>query len=371
LVDLRAVNNFSRLVLPYTTSLERFKTKEQTISYPTEAKAAVNYGIGDGFSNSDKLVSAVPAVVSTTGQQLNYAGALADAAINYSSVNELQTSAASTGAVNAVDAAAIFTRYNIPLGEIVETLLAVNKTIVFNQQLIIEIDFASGARIGFSSSTVAGVGVPTALTADYKMTEVMLYLATEQNDVVAAYLRDEAKKGMSMPIPYPVMKKTATGTSGVSSCVFRFNRTHGQKLRRVYSGWFHATETGLTACVRGNEACAVLTGIRSIFMNQPRQDYTMDISKGQVWAYMKPVAGGSVAFQSHKAFEHYFTFVDSFDGIPLIEVKDKAVYSSGINLDLDMDYALESTMLATGKQLYQYAICEKTLVWKDGFVSVV
>lgn len=367
--ELRGVGNYTRMVLPYSTSVEKLLTKEKAFGRATAA-ACKDSGIGDGFNRTDILSGTAMAAASPNGQELQCidanAAILKNCDINYTDVSELLVGVARDGAA----AGDVFQQIRLPLGELIDTIFAVNKTLVWNQQVIIEIDFQQGNKMGFTCASATALTSPATIATTPALTYCQLYLAVEQNDAIVADLRRMFASGFSMPVPYVHMKKTQTGTSGVTSVTFRLNRAHGQKLRRVYNGWFHATETGTTAFCRGNETAGVVSGVRSLIMNVPRQDYTMGVANGECYLANRDLIKGSVAAQSHANFEHHFTWIDDFSGVKTVDIKDKQTWDQGLDIILDSDYTVESTMGAVAKFLYQYAVCQRTLMFKDNVVLV-
>lgn len=365
LAEIPSVGNYSRIVMPYTTSLKRFLNKESNISRATAALCIGPGSGGDMFHRSDTLKSTAVAANTVTARNLDYAGAIQDGQISYTGPCELLDTVVGNGAA-AGDA---FVQVRLPLGEFVHTLFAINKDFVWNQQLIIEIDFQAANRVGFSATGQFDASTPVAPVSAPVISSLVLYLATQQNDAVTATLRARAQEGFSMPIPYVYMKKTQTGT-GSTVVTYRLNRTHGQKLRRVYSALFHSSETsGSTSYCRGNEAAAVCTSVRTFLMNVARQDYSLGVANGECYMHLRELIEDSV-IQNLAMYNHCFAWIDDFTGLKTAD-EGKEHYDSGLDLQLDTDYTIELAINGTAKQLYQYAICQKTLSMKDGMVIVL
>ena len=172
--------------------------------------------------------------------------------------------------------------YQLPLGSIKDTLLEINKSLYFGDNLILSLSFNPSTK--FSWLTTGGVeggqsigttGTPnTTLSTGVAMVQwspttgaavqsiagvlsnLALYIAVETDPIITSQLINKVNtEGFSLTIPYVYCTKTniiiAVATAGaIASTSFamqqRITRGYGQRLLRCYSAVF-GSESGFTA----------------------------------------------------------------------------------------------------------------------------
>ena len=370
LAELKQCGHFTRLVQPYTTPLKRFLNKSVNRSRAT-ALLCVN-DQGDMFHRSDVLKSTVPTadgVPSAFFIQSNLT--IAAGNLSYTGPAEVIAEVKGDGA-NAGDGCI---KVSMNLGELIHTLFAVNKTLVFGQKLVISIQFQHGAKVGFTGDALSGAsGVvnPVAIASNPAITSVLLYLATEQNAGVVAALRQKVAEGFTMPCPFVYMQKMALIADATNSVRWSINRTQGQKLRRIYNGIFasSSSENGIYSYLRSNNSASICTAVRSYLMSVARQDYAMSVANGETYMALRDLIDGST-IQSALDYLHRFAWIDDWSGMKTSD-EGKEDWDSGLEMTQDNDYTIELA-IASGAvvNLFQYAWVQKTLSIKDNQVLLL
>lgn len=355
------LGNFSRMIMPYTTSLKKFLSKSVN-----QAKASAVLSVdemGDMFHRSDVLKSTVPAGDGTaTAKYIQYDLTQRAGDLSYTGPCEVLVCA---------QGVAGYVKVQLNLGEIIHTLFAVNKSLVFGQKLTIALDLQQGNKIGFSADDVAGAN-PVDIASAPVISSMFLYLAVEQNATVAAALRDKVNSGLTMSVPYVYYQKLPLQASQVNSTRFTFMKNKGQKLRRIYSGIFRGGETGVAAFLRGNEDAGICSYIRSSFMSVFRQDYDMKISDGEPYMALKDMISDST-IQSATDYQHRFTWIDDWTGLKTSEGENKEDWDSGIEIQNDSDYnlLLTTTSAITNHNVFQYAVVQRTLSIANETITLI
>ena len=159
---------------------------------------------------------------------------------------------------------------------ILSTLLAVNKDLYWDTNLILSFTFAPYSKFAFTSNGLTLASSPTiANVSAITVNNTSLFLALETNQDIITQLRNKVQTtGMTLQIPYVYTQKYASASSGSASLFQRFNSGMGQRLVRFYYSAFHTTETGLTAFDNSN-IVAKLTEIYTSLNNQRLQEYPL------------------------------------------------------------------------------------------------
>lgn len=372
LAEIKQVGNFTRLVMPYTTPLKRFLNKSVNRSRVSAALCVNDQG--DTFHRSDVLKSTAPTADGVaSGFYVQADRTIAAGDLSYTGPCELMAEVKGDGA-NAGDGCI---KVQLMLGELIHTLFAVNKTLVFGQKLVVSIQLQQGAKVGFTGDALSGNNGAVnavALVSNPVVTSILLYLATEQNAGVVSALRQKVAEGFNMPCPYVYMQKMPLILSATNSVRWSLNRTQGQKLRRVYNGIFSSagSESGIYSYLRSNNSAAVCTAIRSYFMSVARQDYSMSVTDGEPFMALKELIDGST-IQSATDYLHRFAWIDDWSGMKTAD-EGKEDWDSGLELVQDSDYTIELAITANGAlgvNLFQYAWVQKTLSIKDNQVLLL
>jgi hypothetical protein len=167
--------------------------------------------------------------------------------------------------------------YQLPLGSIKDTLLEINKSLYFGDNLILSLSFNPATKFSWtfpaSTDTIAGsitagaagacvITAPTSIgtslvpypatAADRSpsLSNLALYVAVETDPVISSQLINRVNtEGFTMTVPFvyctksPVTIATASGnvapTTGSFSMQQRITRGYGQRLLRCYTAIFN------------------------------------------------------------------------------------------------------------------------------------
>jgi len=220
-------------------------------------------------------------------------------------------------------------KIRINLGDLKNTLLAVNKTLYWPRQAQLEITFnptqqwgfrytsgAVGANLAFAASDVLSQ-VVTVLTAR----PVQLYMAVERNEKLRQLLTDNTTLGISLNIPYiksyPQSISVGQGTANCS-----LDQNAGSFIKRVYTVFYRngagvryhstcntvAANAGALVPANTNN---IYNSIRTTVGSIPQQLYVLNCISGDDYQYLRKTLEGC-PLSSQAAFQNMSFFVDNF-----------------------------------------------------------
>ena len=161
---------------------------------------------------------------------------LSRTALNNLSIKKLSSSA---------DGAEQTIQWRIPFRELYDTVLSLDKTVMFNEVLNLRITWRQASAWGYNSDDAAGGGTTTDLAGDVAIANLALYISAEANPFVVADLTEQVERGTmpSLLIPYSFVYKTNITNQSSHAISTRFSRGHGRMLERVLTRFQNAAET--------------------------------------------------------------------------------------------------------------------------------
>jgi|688.fasta_scaffold60564_6 hypothetical protein len=268
--------------------------------------------------------------------------------------------------------------YRIPLYLIRNSLLSLDKDLLFDEVLIFRLVFGSSSRVVTCSTTAnAPFTGPTAFTGSITVNNLQMLLSIEQNQDVINSLRDKMRspEGLQILLPYIYTNKSSlSGTS--QSITLRYNRAHGINLQKIYYSVYHANESSNTAYDHGNydmgnpitnvAAPSKISSFYTMLNNQRNQEFDVRCHPtSEDYLLLKEKIKGSVILSSGQYNYNWFWMEDfTTPSSPLeqpLQPTEEVNMAQGIDLSVEQKYDWFGTMVAGNYNHYAFSITQKIL----------
>jgi hypothetical protein len=331
-VDVSEVANYTKIVWKREVSLDDFLTTDTFSS-----------GVGQGqyITKSNVIVGANQRPQDSSSNSLSYS----EAQYVEAGGNANQTPS-----------------YNIaiPLGMLKNTICEIDKDVYFNETMLLKVTWNASNRIIFNGTdpAVTTTGV-TAYAGNMSITNLSLYLATEQNEIIANSIKEQVytENGFSILVPFIYIQKSALGPSSSQTVSLRINSGHGRKLRKIYHSVFNSSETvntttdnaGANARTRATSydndnrpylatagdaiARPKVNTFYTALDNKRIQDINMSCANYDDYLFLKDKLKGSMT-QNMDSYYYNWFWCDDFTGIDDQNDKNKNNLSTGIDISL-------------------------------------
>ena len=317
--------------------------------------------------------------------------------------------------------------YQIPLRAVKDTILEVNKSLYFGDNLILSLSFnpstkfswlsTGGVDGGQSTGTSASPGTtlstgtppvqwsPTVgaivQSVSPLLSNIALYIAVETDPIITSQLINEVNtSGFSMTIPYVYCTKSpvpvtavvanAVANSSAFSMQQRITRGYGHHLLRCYSSIFGAegvtlqsqigtallplsvgdgVQTGVavvTGFTTNQHSDVTLGGYNTSLDGIRLQDFTLSANDSTHWLVNEPYLRGSCILNLEQ-YKNQCMHIDSWTGNPVCMEDD--TITNGLSLDADKTYGITYPTLyniSGTSQLnhYLFFVVQRTLAIK-------
>lgn len=238
----------------------------------------------------------------------------------YLRVGAVGVGAAATGALSR--------KIDFKLGQFINTMLAVDKDLVFPEIMVVRLVFQSN-KAGFSATSnvnpttgaaalISGYATTTVQTCVY-LTNCFLYHALEKRPDVVKAVIDQMKSGTTLMIPYTWVYKQAI-SGGQHTVAQKLDSAQGMFLRKAITAIFPNDESKNQAFDHSNlpstsntaNAGRVTTFYTSLDDERLQEyDYTPTIDISTDWVDQKEMLKGSMISSRHQYYRNWF-FCDSW-----------------------------------------------------------
>jgi hypothetical protein len=324
-------------------------------------------GVGSGrfLRKSNDIVTSVNKGSFAIRAPAGNATTLTPASLNYK-----ESSYFEIGAVNTVSPVLDI---SFPLSMLKGTVLAMDKTICFNEIMELIFTFGPASKIGFHVDNATGNlnGTPVSI-ASAQVDNLYCWIAFEQDEEVKQKIRTQIAKGMEILIPYVIANKTLTSASSNQNVRFQLGRANGRELLKVYTAFYPSAET-LKDTYYHAMTPTILDNFYTTIDGHRLQDSNIKISSYDDWAIMQKKLEGGLCFNSN-IYRYNWFWVDQFDGQKLIG-DDLAVDQSNLKVGKDLSGGLLYEFVGTGGSntaynVYQFAQVSRLMkITNEGFIS--
>lgn len=252
---------------------------------------------------------------------------------------------------------------SISLSRLFNTLFALDKSIYLGEPVQLRITWNStiGVIPQFgTSATNYATAIGPYVGATIAINEQFLYVAQEQNQNIINDVMNKfaSAEGVTYLADYVyTIKLPAPATS--NSLQIRLNRTHGQFLKKVYTGLRNQTEANAT--MYDFTKPAALTGISTSINDKRLQDFDMNGNATfcddykQIKRFLR-----HSCILSESIHRYNWFYVDLFtDPKPLCD-KDPNNEIEGVSLEQEQKYTINFTS-GTAKNAYLFPVCQRVI----------
>eukprot|EP00732_Lithocolla_globosa_P000101 Lithocolla_globosa_v1_NODE_19_length_9697_cov_21.310620.p2 type:complete len:445 gc:universal NODE_19_length_9697_cov_21.310620:1929-3263(+) len=246
----------------------------------------------------------------------------------------------------------------IPLSRIANSIF-LDRDMYFGESIYIRLVWAPTTQVLFKATTSTdpstGAGVSD---SNLTISDLLIYLAVEQNPVVVQSLMDKYKSGsLSFNIPFVYMNiQSLTGTQ--HNLQVRYSRPHGKKLKAILWTPFNATDTLNNAYDTDNKADAKVLDYYTMVNSVRLTQFNYDTSTGNDWMYYKEKLSNSCILSSD---EFYYNWSGDilFSGGRYSDINN-ANLDDGLDLSEEVKIDIQATTAGALKHMI-YAVTLKTL----------
>lgn len=364
LVYLQNVPYMTKVMLRPTTPYDDFLTNP--ISVPGNATiAAAGVSRTCAFHRSDSIAG-TGAANDPLGQSIiqTIAGGTGLVQESYTGVSNW---------ISSGNGAALAVRYSIPLNQFAGSLLSVNKDLYFGQTIRLRITWNQGKFFGFeAASPIVAAANPYAVTPI--ISSGRLRLAIQANPISENAIKQRVlTEGVYLNVPYThTFKYTYTATGPVSP-TRKLNKSHGQRLLRIFTSMFNNAGEGTGGayyCQNNNIGDLLFTRIRSQLDGKNLQDSDLITADGDLYTYLQDRLDKSVG-GSITQFLNASYMLDDWTPWKTKDSKQGDTLVAGLSLaeERQYDITITTTAAQATQLIYQFVVCQKLLsITKDGVV---
>jgi hypothetical protein len=298
IVQVQDVNAFLRMSSQALTSMDEFETNEKNGTDPLIDASYVR-GAGPFFASNNKLVSVGPNAVAGIAARGPVARGVGNTPLpntpsdlSYVEQNyQIATSAINTGA---------FFPFEFDFSLFKETYLSNDKIAYAPQDMILNIDWAPIATLGYQTTNLTLNTAAAAITGPVVISNLEMILGVESNvELAQAKMQQHRTSGSSELIPYLTAVTNAHAAGASSSYSLPLNRAWGKSLLAIYTEVHNAITTLELATDISNVENAKVITQQTSFDNQNLTENVLTCARNEDYKYMKRILEGSVAANSN------------------------------------------------------------------------
>ena len=223
------------------------------------------------------------------------------------------------------DAQASVKYYSIPLNVISETIFELDKDLWFGETLLMTLNVSPLAEIVYRTEGAGSVAnapqtnAKAPIGSTNRLSDIILYLAVEQNVVIKKQVMDLVQAGkFKMILPYVHYYLNPRNSSGNNSVSLRFNRGHGEYLRSILHIPVNGGATSNTVYDSSNVNGAKITRYFTTTQNMRDQDFDalcndVDTSlASSAWTLIRDKIRGTVAGLNENSYFYNFFILSDY-----------------------------------------------------------
>jgi hypothetical protein len=378
LADITDCNKFSSLLQPVSTPNSELLQRSQGGCAASSTRSVDTVALSAYSPIQGIQVSGMPYYVTTSDSGLTATGfALAETTGNVRYDNTKPESAYNEQRYlfsGNSDTGALALSYQIALETIESTILGVNKTLYFGENIILSLTFAPVSQFAWISAAITSCVATGPVVNPTTVSNLSLYLKVEQNPAIIQGFQQklQSPEGLTIVTPYVYTTKVNTGASSTSSSInFRLNRGYGERLLRCLSSVFNNTEQYNTTLDRGNVASAKVTSYRTLINSVQLQDYSIDCTRSEDWLVNSDLLEGS-SITSSNQYKYLFTHIDDFSGkSSVLDEEGDDTLISGRDVSEEQLYQIVYNTVSGQYNLFTVLVMQRTLMIRQGMIQWV
>lgn len=266
--------------------------------------------------------------------------------------------------------------WGVKLGELLpNSVFSLDKSIPVPEVLVLRLTLGDKDQWGFEAKSanlslfdvsLQTGAAPQAFTASHAITNLALYVATEQNMVLKNMLLSQAmtEEGLNIAIGYVHGYKSSLGTGTVNQSL-RFSSGHGQTLTKIYHGIMDSSTLNGR---NDSKATGKITSFRTLLNDMNRQEYELTVANNEDYDYLREYLLGSTQARV-STYHTNWSWIESFVG------NNKNVSDSGALVglplgDREQKWSIYLNM-ASAHPHFSFACCQKLLRISNAGVQVM
>jgi len=254
------------------------------------------------------------------------------------------------------------------LGSYKNSILSLNKDILFNELMLLEITWNTRDKLGFISKSVNDPTVtPAVLPDDVQISDMYLLLAVNKDPILKQQLRNQinSETGFIINIPYVIQTNQTSNASTEQSMTVQVDRNNGNRLLKVYHTLYNTTQSANTLHDHANndnngDGGQKVTSLRSYLDDNPLQPFEVNCDSGKFvdW-YLQSQNCKESTVNNQNAYAFKWFWCDNFTSFPLCyDIQDLDV---GLSLENDYKWRIDLTTANSGFIHYNYLIVKRKL----------
>lgn len=239
-------------------------------------------------------------------------------------------------------------RIRFQLGMLLHTLFELDKDLPFHEVLEINITWNRTSNILYTGDDAVDPQDNRVMyNGSIDITNLCILLAQEQNKNIKDYLISQSKteRGVRTLLDYTHQRITPLFGQNQSP-IYRINKSHGQRLKRIYSSLFDSTP--LNAVVNTNYGAAgaatrKVLNFHTSLDNERLQDYNLNCLEHDDYVFLQNIIKGSV-YQSSQMYDTSWVWIDDWTVIKNVEDEDASDdnIKEGISLETEKLYQFQA-----------------------------
>ena len=199
-----------------------------------------------------------------------------------------------------------------PLSSFKDTILAMDKDLVFGQDMYLRLNSNYLTRMAFYTNTPANPNANlTAIAAGINVSQLYFYLAIEEElDIRASLLAALSAGSISLSIPYTFAYRFSSGASSTANLTLTLTKSYGRGLKRVMYVPYNAQELTQYAYDHSNANGTKVSALQTTMDGRPLTDYLLNCYNP--YSSINPagvgwVAGSSFFGDDYREIKKYLT----------------------------------------------------------------
>lgn len=266
--------------------------------------------------------------------------------------------------------AALAALFYIPMKSFVGTILAVDRDLMFGQNLQLVINFSALNQFVWNTDAVSATeakATATVVTGAVSLSNLYLWIAKEINGNLVARLRERLMAGYEVLIPYTYCGKNTTSSAGLYSAPQILSNGMGECLKRVVNIVCNGSAKVGLINDSSNVNAAKYTTVQSYLDANPLQYKQLQCGTAiEDYQYMYNLIKETPAGLSVREFQINSFFMDNFSSSLShgSEIRYDDCVDDGLKLsEASKNYLFQATLTSTaGANIYQYMTWVRRLI---------
>lgn len=262
----------------------------------------------------------------------------------------------------------------IPLNIYRNTILSLDKDLLFPETIQIKVVFNGSGRIGWLSNSITVPNTGLTNMTSVVLTNPFLYLQVEKNPQVVDSLKQKVNSAEGLKVLFDYVYNSRQSLSGTfQSTSIKMNRNNGLTCRKILYALNNGTEATNTTFDISNVSGAKYTDFYDALNNVRLIDYNLTVAQNEDYMLNRELLKGAIASQSSNIYYYSAVFQRDFgDNVPKADESwELQNQLQGLDLSDEQKYDMNFTTVAGTYIHYIYFVCQKVLTISTSGISVM